>query len=147
MPFYIQNPITQIANFKPLIRKILIESNKSNKSNNKETKDVKKSKDMKVIRYKLDVTDSPLSSAHGFFQTITEFYVPDLNISFNIIDTDINCFIPHKTRYSNANAIAIAIDTQEILTIPTKIQKCLSNFIKAQENLKLLNYWVYKTTK
>jgi hypothetical protein len=67
---------------------------------------------MKALKYEVKICDSILDSNHGFYYTITEIYVPKLEIVFNEkgglfkIDKD-NCSRVSKENISNVKDIEV----------------------------------------
>ena len=55
---------------------------------------------MKAEKYELKVFESVMNMVHGFYQDITEYYIPELNIGFNDAQ-GVNVFNAYPERLEN----------------------------------------------
>lgn len=60
---------------------------------------MKKEKKIKAEIWQLDVCNSVMDVIHRNTQRIIELYIPSQNISCNIANDTLHCFIPSPTRY------------------------------------------------
>jgi hypothetical protein len=85
---------------------------------------------MKALKYELRVTEGILAHTHGFYQTITEYYIPELNVTFNYANNSMHCFSEEEDK-SKRHEGDDATNVQEI-DIPHSTARKLKRFIEAQ---------------
>ncbi|MEK7466324.1 MAG: hypothetical protein AAB074_02820 [Planctomycetota bacterium] len=62
-------------------------------------------KDRAVV-YQVWVVEGAMDMIHGGGHWIREIHLPDANISFNVEDDRLNCFVPEAARYAEPKADA-----------------------------------------
>jgi hypothetical protein len=61
---------------------------------------------MKAIIYTIKMYDSMTDYAHGFSQSIKEYYIPEKGIYFNCVHNKINIFESDKSRYEKGKFVS-----------------------------------------
>lgn len=90
--------------------------------------------------WELTVTEGIMAAIHGSFQTITEIYIPELNLSLNTAHGQFNIFISDKKRYANqsSNSFGAQPAPKQINTIiihkTSAIAQILTEFAEFYKN-------------
>ena len=93
-------------------------------------------KTINIIKYKIKVSDSALSSIHGFYHDIDEFYIPQLKIIFNVENDNLNII-----RHQVEERLALALDKKEICC-SYKLISVISKIIKHDDQIEINKYIV-----
>lgn len=54
---------------------------------------------MKAEIWEIKICEGVLGASHGMYKTIKELYIPEINVSLNIVNETINCFLSYSDRY------------------------------------------------
>jgi len=100
---------------------------------------------VKALKYNLKISEGAIGWAHGLSYTITEFWIPDHNVCFNLEDTKINVFESDEPRnlicedfeieQHIVNLVLTLRETQR--TLFPCLQKLYDSFSKSIESDKL----------
>ena len=96
--------------------------------------------------WKIMVYGSVMDSIHGFYQEISEVYIPKYKITFNCVDSKVNLFKTEKSRYTASEEavkdkdIEISYSLVETLVkyLDTKdsVNKEISEFLSTIDGIK-----------
>jgi hypothetical protein len=92
---------------------------------------------IKALKIKLNVSDGTMGWTHDWIIPITEYYIPDKNIAFNVGGGELHVFRPDKSRYIHTkdDLMKQPTDKPEEIELPEQFVKQLEKFIDLQDNI------------
>ena len=99
-----------------------------------------KNRKVKAEMWKISICKNGVSYAHGFFQTINEFYIPKYNVSFSVNggfgDKIIYAFKPTEQRYGPSRAEKQPDPVKIVdIEIDEKFAKDLKKYVELKEDM------------
>lgn len=94
-------------------------------------------KTIKAELWKIWICKGALAMAHDQYFSINEFYIPEYNISFNVVRDEVHIFETHKDRYSKGRYISNRSPEKiKDVQVSEKLAKNLKKYIELERKIK-----------
>jgi len=86
---------------------------------------------VKAELWNVKVCDSVLHMVHEAYYNINEYFIPSYNISFNIVQDNVNVLVPDEGRYSKENA-----EKKQEVQVPEPFAKSLKQYLNLRKRIQ-----------